>query len=482
MNEGQLKALIDNLTRQPRECEWLEFKQNFHSLEEIGESISGLANSACLHHQAYGYLVFGVVDESHEIVGTTFKVKHYKKGNEELENWLITRLRPRPDFRCYELQYDEARKLSVIIVPAATNEPVSFLHKRYIRINSTTRLLSDFSGKESAIWKQNTQPFESEIVLTGLAGSDVISLLSTETYFDLVKVPYPSDQRGVLSKFEEEGFVVNEPAGYAITNLGAILFAKSLADFDGLSRKATRVIVYKGQSKVDTEREQTGKRGYAIGFTGLIDWINGQLPANEEIGKALRQETVMYPPRAIRELVGNALIHQDFHEKGFPMIEIFNGRIEISNAGTPLINPDRFIDAYQSRNDKLADVMRRMGFCEEKGSGLDKVIFYNELFQLPPIDISVSERRTKVTMYAYKSLGDLDRKEKVRACYQHACLKYVSNEKMTNQTLRERFKIDEQNAAIASRIIKDTLQANLIKPEDPENRSTRLNRYVPMWA
>ncbi len=76
--------------------------------------------------------------------------------------------------------------------------------------------------------------------------------------------------------------------------------------------------------------------------------------------------------------------------------------------------------------------MRRLGFCEEKGSGLDKVIFYNELFQLPPINVIAAERRTSVTMYSYKTLNVLEKKEKIRACYQHACLKYVSNEKMTN--------------------------------------------------
>ena len=124
----------------------------------------------------------------------------------------------------------------------------------------------------------------------------------------------------------------------------------------------------------------------------------------------------MYPEIAIRELVANALIHQDLSEKGFPMVEIFTDRIEISNAGTPLVTPERFIDAYISRNEKLADLMRRMGFCEEKGSGLDKVIFYNEFYQFPPINVIVSDNRTRVTIYSYKALNDLDKKEKIRAC------------------------------------------------------------------
>ena len=123
-----------------------------------------------------------------------------------------------------------------------------------------------------------------------------------------------------------------------------------------------------------------------------------------------------------------------------------------------------------------------MGFCEEKGSGLDKVIFYNELYQLPAIDVIVTDNRTRVSIFSYKTLNELDKKEKIRACYQHACLKYVSNEKMTNQSLRERFKIEDRNYSIASRIIKDTLDGGLIKEDDPESKSRKYASYIPFWA
>ncbi len=216
----------------------------------------------------------------------------------------------------------------------------------------------------------------------------------------------------------------------------------------------------------------------------VIDILNKRLGGKT---KYINQREEEFLPSAIREYnyrkeFTNALIHQDLTEKGFPMVEIFSDRIEISNPGTPLVTPDRFIDAYLSRNEKLADLMRRMGFCEEKGSGLDKVIFYNELYQLPAINVVVAENRTRVTMYCYKTLNDLDKKEKIRACYQHACLKYVSNEKMTNQSLRERFKIEDQNAAIASRIIRDALEDKVIKEDDPESKSRKYASYIPFWA
>ena len=385
------------------------------------------------------------------------------------------------NFNIYEFDYDSQRRITLFVIPATKTQPVEFLHHAYIRVGSITRKLNEFPEKQAKIWKKESIPFERETAKDNLVASDITKYLSTETYFDLMKLPYPSNQQGVIDKFIEEGLVVKGKT-YGITKLGAILFAKNLKDFESVERKSVRVIVYRGKNKVETEREQIGIKGYAIGFEGLVNWVNGQLPANEEIGKALRTESRMYPEIAIRELVANALIHQDLSEKGFPMIEIFLDRIEISNPGTPLVTPDRFIDAYVSRNEKLADLMRRMGFCEEKGSGMDKVIFYNELYQLPPINIIVAEGRTRVTMYSYKSLNDLDKKEKIRACYQHACLKYVSNEKMTNQSLRDRFKIEDQNAAIASRIIRDSLAENVIKEDDPESKSRKYASYIPFWA
>lgn len=481
MEKEHLIELVNELVKQPHESEWLEFKLNFHSAEEIGERISALSNGACIQNQPFGYLVFGVEDKTHFVKGTTFRAKNHKKGKEDLEHWLLTRLNPRIDFSIYEFDYKEDKYISIFVIPAAKNQPVEFLHKSYIRVGSITRPLGDFPEKQAKIWKNDTLPFEKEIAKDGLSASDIIQYLSTQTYFDLMKIPYPTNQQGVIDKFIDEGLVVKNKQ-YAITKLGAILFAKQLKDFDSIERKALRVIVYKGKNKIETEREHIEKQGYAVELKTMIEWINSQLPANEEIGKILREDKRMYPEIAIRELVTNAVVHQDFSEKGFPMVEIFKDRIEISNPGKPLVTPERFIDAYLSRNEKLADLMRRMGFCEEKGSGLDKVIFYNELYQLPPISVSVVENRTRVAIYSYKTLNQLDKKEKIMACYQHACLKYVSNEKMSNQSLRERFEIEDKNAATASRIIRDALDENAIKEDDPENKSRKFKYYIPYWA
>lgn len=307
-------------------------------------------------------------------------------------------------------------------------------------------------------------------------------MLSVETYFDLMKLPMPTTQQAIIEKFKTEQLIAEDETGLAITELGAILFAKNLADFDNLKRKAVRVIVYKGKNKLETEREQMFSKGYALSFENMIDWIKGQLPANEEIGKVLRREVTMYPEITIREIIANMIIHQDFTELGFPMVEIYSDRMDISNPGLPLINTDRFIDEYVSRNESLADIMRRMGFCEEKGSGMDKALINSELYKLPPMRFSVSENRTTVTLFSYRPLSEINKQERLAACYQHACIKYVSGDLMTNQSLRERLGVEQKNYPMISRIIKDGIDSNLIKEADPENKNRRYVKYIPYWA
>jgi len=180
--------LLDELVKSPKENECLEFKLNFHSLEEIGEQISALSNSACLHNQAKGYLVFGVEDTTHKIVGTTFGAKTHKKGNEDLEHWLATRLNPRIDFSVYEFDYEEDKHISLFVIPATQNRPVTFLHQAYIKIGSVTRKLSDFAEKERKIWNTGDYQLENDIAKSGLSASDIVRLLSTETYFGLLEI------------------------------------------------------------------------------------------------------------------------------------------------------------------------------------------------------------------------------------------------------------------------------------------------------
>lgn len=484
MEQQETNKIIKTILSISKECEWVEFKLNFHSPEELGKNVSALSNGACLLNQPFGYIVYGVEDETILLKGTTFKPKSFKVKDEELENWILQRLSPRIDVDFIECIYEE-KPVVIIKIQAAKSQPTSFINEDYIKVGSITRHLKDFPEKERRIWaKQNNRmPFEQQAALSVNSPDDVISLLSTHTYFEMLNLPYPTNQNAVIDKFVSEKFIKKGNSGFTITNLGAILFAKDLSQFDNLQKKAVRVIQYKGKNKLETLKDQEGKYGYIVGFKGLIKYIMDILPSNEIINQALRTNQTMYPELAIRELVANALIHQDFEITGTgPLVEIFSDRIEISNPGQPLITPNRFIDEYQSRNEKLAAVMRRFGICEEKGSGMDKVVFQLEFYQLPAYDVQIQEKHTKVFLYAYLPFSQMSKSDRIRACYQHACLCYVTNSKMTNTSFRQRLHIDSKNYPMVSRIIKEAKENNLIKETDSDSKSKKFASYIPYWA
>ena len=276
----------------------------------------------------------------------------------------------------------------------------------------------------------------------------------------------------------------NETGNYNITNLGALLFAKKISDFPSLERKAIRVIKYEGNDRISSaSKEQVVTKGYANGFEGLIEYISNLLPNNEVLGKALRKVVPMYPEIAVRELVANAIIHQNLFMTGTsPLIEIFTNRLEITNPGVPLIDKSRFVDHPPvSRNEKLASFLRRIGVCEERGSGYDKVVFQTEVYQLPAPDIEIYNDHTKVTLFAHMEYSKMTKLDRYRACYLHACLKRVNRDYMTNASLRERFKIDAKNSSMVSRLLNEACEAGLIKISE-ESTSDKNRRYLPFWA
>ncbi|MBI5003804.1 putative DNA binding domain-containing protein [Candidatus Kaiserbacteria bacterium] len=471
----------------PKETEYLEFKENNLSEKTLGELISAISNAACLCDVEYGYVVYGIEDSTHTVVGTKLKPRSIKIGGEDMELWLQKMLDPSINFEIFELDFN-GMPVVIFKIPAATERPLRFQSQSYIRIGSNMRNLKEFPEKEAIIWnKARNRFFEKLEAIPNLSEDEVLKLLDYPSYFRLTDQSLPGNPSGILDFLIKEGFVKQEDGtGYAVTNLGAILFANDLSQFPSLKRKAARVVVYEGMDRTKTVKDREGKRGYAVGFENLIEFINDQLPSNEEIEKALRVQRKMYPEIAIRELVANALIHQDLTERGTgPSFEIFSDRIEISNPGRPLIEVDRFLDHKpQSRNEQLAAFLRRIGVCEERGSGIDKVFKSIEVFQLPAPKFDVNDKYLNVILFAPQDVREMSKEDRIRACFQHACLRHVSNETMTNASLRERFKLSDSktDSVFASNIISEAIKAGKIKllGDDPNARKSA--KYGPPWA
>ncbi|PHS37682.1 MAG: hypothetical protein COB07_10020 [Sulfurovum sp.] len=264
-------SLITELLKQPRETEWLEFKHNNYDKEMIGEYISALSNSAALNGKTNAYMIWGVDDETHDILGTTFQPSKTKKGNEALENWLLRLLEPKIDFKFYEVSIDE-KFLVLLEISPAYRHPVKFSGTEYIRISSHKKMLKELPEKERELWRVFDRiPFEKQIAVDNLNDSEVLGYLDYTYYFELLKLPLPENRDAILKNLESDELIQKSLNGkWEILNLGAILFAKDLNRFNHLKRKVIRVIQYKDNSKIETIKEIDEKKGYAVGFERLI--------------------------------------------------------------------------------------------------------------------------------------------------------------------------------------------------------------------
>ena len=480
----EYKTTLKYLLSLNTENEWLEYKENNSNPDMIGEYISALCNSAILDGQDKAYLIYGISDNK-EIIGTKFDFKKAKKGAQELENYILTLLKPRISFNIINLEYEGDKRVQIIEIETNTNIPVKFKDVEYIRVNSTKQKLKDFPEKERKLWKSfESKVFENQIILNNVDKEEIFDLLDYDTYFNLMNIKHHLNKEYILEKLIEEEFVSFKRGIYNITYLGAIVLAKDLNKFKEIKLRAPRVVVYSGNNKMETLSDITGNKGYAVAFENLIEYINDKALNKEVIGDAFRKNEYQYPKIAIRETVANALVHQDFSEgnKG-PLIEIYNDRIEITNSGKPLIETQRFIDhTPKSRNEKLANIMRLLRICEEKGSGVDKVITAIEEENLPAPEYEEYEDSIRVILYAHKEYSKMTEEERIRATYQHCSLKYVNKEFMTNTTLRERFRIDKNNSSIVSRLIASTIEKGLIKDFDPDGNTKKFKKYIPYWA
>lgn len=479
-----LEKLITELCKYDNETQWLEFKHNNYNSDMIGKDISALANSAALLERNCAYMIWGIDDTTHEIVGTEYDLQTLKVGNQEIENWLRSLLSKNADFESYSIKIND-KKVTILIINRATNQTVTFQKTDYIRIGSYTKKLNEYPTVQAQLWnKINNSKFEERYSKIDLELNTALQLLNYSVYFDLKGIPQPIDIVAISHYMLEEDIIVRQDNGlFAITNLGAILFAKNLKDFSRLSRKSVRVVQYKGINRLNMLKEYIEDKGYAVSFESLINLIEALTPSQENITDGLRKKKTAYPTLAIREAVVNALIHQDFSITGTgPTIEIFENRIEITNSGIPLVDIRRIIDnPPKSRNEKLASLMRRLGICEELGTGWDKIILTCEASLLPAPKIKLFEDSIRVTLFSEIPFNNLSMEDKTWACYLHACIKYVQGEQLTNSSLRERFGLETSSSAVISRLIKETIKLNIIKPFD-STTSFKYKKYIPIWA
>ena len=475
-----LQGLEQSLAPVPHEVNELDWKANLSGHKDrLAEHLMAFAN-----HPNGGSLVFGVENSGHVVGIDQAAVAHIANTLSNLGRDAV-----QPPLALDHAVVDfKGVAVLLVHVPEQAIKPVhrrgKTIEESWVRSGGTTRKAS--RQEVGALMLNSATPRWEELRASSLLSLDeVLARLDTATIAKLLERPLPGEPDELSQWLLAEGLAIADGRGFYITNFGVIAAARKLDDFGALERKRIRVIRYRGTNKVQTIDELPGNKGYAVGFEGLIGYLKRALPHSEVIQQSLRTEVTVYPEIALRELIANALIHQDFTVTGAgPMVEIYDDRIEITNPGTllPGKRPDRLIGTTpESRNEFLASSFRRYRICEERGTGFQKVVGAIELFGLPPLVFTLQENAFRVTLYAPRKFTEMSQTERVEACYQHAVLQYLSSSTLTNTTVRERFKLHEKHRNQITNLIGDAVALGRIKRKDAGN-GKKFAEYLPYWA
>jgi ATP-dependent DNA helicase RecG len=481
LHDGE--AFIAHMCAKPTEMPWVEFKVNTYNPDSIGKYISGMANAAMLARKPYAFMIWGVQDITHEIVGTEIRLDQAKgAGNVDLLFWLSQHLRPRIHVAVEHITIGD-KQIEMLVIDPGYQQPVAFNGQEYIRVGTSLTPLREHVEKQRAIWQITTSySFESTTLLPHASAAEIFSQFEVSKFLSLLGAEGRTPE-SMIETLVQKGLINdNMQGGYEVKCLLGMCCAKDMDRYPELRHKAPRVIVYKGTNNSEALGDTEGKKGYAVGFKPMFDFVMGSIPSREEMRHGLRNKIYDVPDIAIREFLANAIVHQDFTVPGQrPLVEVYKDRVRILNAGEPLIDVERFIDGgTQTRNPDFARLMRDARICEQRGSGVDRAVKEIERETLPAPLFVTHEGTTSVTIYKRRAFADMTPEERVRACFQHAQLKHEENQPMNNASLRHRFGLPDRAISQVTQVIRDAQDAGKIKPLDP-NQGNKFAKYVPRY-
>lgn len=464
-----------------KETEWVEFKHNNADPDEIGARLSAVSNMAAIKGKRFGYILWGIEDESCDVVGTNLSFASWKKGNENVQAYWKNLLSPTVTLSVCDTSID-GKRILVAEISKAEYSPTTFKKTAYCRVDSYTKKLSDYPSIEKELWSALSRSSAEEmIVRDNLSGEEVLSLLDASQYFRVLNMPTPASNSEMLRAFVSEGFIVEDSGAFGVTVLGAILFAKSLLAFPSLSSKTIRLLRYATSSRFSTMGKREFSSGYALCYEEVIATVLPFLALPDGFANGIRIDQYRLPALAVREAVANALIHQDLSEGYGPLIELFPERVEFSNSGALLVPKDRLIDTVPTpRNPKLAAFLRRANIGDSSGSGYDKMTYAMEQRHLPSPKVDDAVTGVRVSLSFEKGYAEMSSEERKQATYDHAVLRYLEGKALTNPSLRERFGLGEDAKFQISRLIRSLLEEGKLKAIEGKNKNQ--SSYLPYWA
>ena len=358
MNE--LRSIVKNLISHKHEEEWFEFKENWFEKDQIGEYISSLSNSAAILGRDFAYIIRGINNESHEIVGTTINYE-IEVNNEPLKHYLARNLNPSINFYFLETRMSNKRVV-VFVIPSAKIVPTAYKDIRYIRIGSSKEKIKKYPEREAYLFSALT------------FGIPTINNKESEYQdleFNQLKTYYASKNITLYNS----SYLKNL---HLLTKDGKFnIMAQLLSDN---SHVPIRVAIFDGKTKA-SKMYSVKEFGYKCLLYSLNDVLNyGEvmnIPQADEEGRVMeRNEVMLFDFDCFREAIINAFLHNEWVNLNEPMITFYSDRIEILSRGSlpPLQTLNGFYEGHSVPvNDKLSELFMQLHISEKTGRGIPTI-------------------------------------------------------------------------------------------------------------
>lgn len=374
-----LKKIVQSLLSSVSEEEWYEYKENWYDAVGIGEYISSLSNAAAMCGEECAYLIWGVNNATHEVVGTTFNY-HMDVKNEPLQHFLARQVTPDVGFSFAEITM-KGKRVVVLTIPAARQVPTSFNGTRYLRIGSSKVNLNKYPERESQLF---------DILRNGFPTIENTQAYTQELTF-----------RKLFLYYEDKGITLNKKTFKK--NLGLLckdgsynLLAQLLSDN---SQIPIRVSIFRGSNKASKlySVREFGNNCVLVSLDKVIEYgdVLNIMQADEAERIVTRKEVPLFDTQAFTEAIINAFVHNLWVDGNAPMITVYSDRLEILSRGK--LPPKQTIAGFYLGesvpvNQKLSDIFLQLHISERSGRGVPKItdVYGREAFEFRENSIVVT--------------------------------------------------------------------------------------------
>ena len=374
--------IIENLLRLQDEYEWLDFKENWFNKDEIGEYISAIANGACLCGKEYGYIIWGVKDNSRDIVGTSI---NFDKdiNHEPYKHYLARNLKPSIAFEVIEKEY-QGKRIVMLQIPSSKSVQTKYKEVSYFRIGSSKEKINKFPEWEL---KLNTTLQEGFPTIVNVAAPDYAQDLTFEKLFMYYAAKGISLK---LDSFERSLKLINKNGQYNV-------MAYILSDQNSIP---VRVSIFSGQNKAEKlfSVKEFGNQSLISVIDRIIDYSDSIniTRAIEHFDKGYREDLPLFNQECFNEALKNAFIHNNWLRRVSPMITFYNDRVEIISFSR--LAPRQTIEGFYKGNsipvnEDLSSIFLATHLSERSGKGMPLLVstYGRDIFE-------ISEESIKVTI------------------------------------------------------------------------------------